>query len=66
MKGIKSSATPMSPEWQEQRSKALEEASKPMVDFVNQYCCPHDVVIIQQGTVALYSGECAFPTEVLD
>lgn len=49
-----------------ERMAALEVAAQPMVEFVNKYCCPHDVVIIQQGSVELYSGQCAFPTVIPD
>ena len=49
-----------------EKMKALEEASKPLVDFVNEWCCPHDIITIEQGNVTLYSGEMAFPTKILD
>lgn len=49
-----------------ERMIALEKAAQPMVEFVNTYCCPHDIVVIQQGSVDLYSGQGAFPTIIPD
>ena len=48
----------------EERMAALEEAVKPMLEFVNKYCCPHDIVVVEQGRVELYSGEIAIPFPV--
>ena len=44
----------------------LEEASKPLVDFVNKCCCPHDIIIIQQGNVQIFNEEISIPTKILD
>lgn len=49
-----------------ERSIALEEAAKPLVDFVNTQCCPHDMIVIQQGSVELFSGEISMPTPIPD
>lgn len=48
------------------KMKQLESASKPLVDFMNQHCCPNDIIIIQQGQVQLLNGEIGIPTEILD
>lgn len=45
---------------------ALTEAAKPLIEFVNTHCCPHDIVMICQGHVDLYSGRMGYPTEVPD
>lgn len=50
----------------ENKMKELEKASKPLVEFMNQYCCPHDVIMVQQGHVELLNGEIGIPTEILD
>lgn len=44
----------------------LREAAKPLIEFVNTHCCPHDIVLIEQGFVRLYQGSLGFPTEVPD
>lgn len=44
----------------------LEEVSKPLIDFVNEYCCPHDIIVIQQGNVQIFNGEMSIPTKILD
>ena len=49
-----------------EKMKELEKASKPLVDFVNKYCCPHDIIIIQQGNVQIFNGEISIPTKILD
>lgn len=46
------------------RLNALKEASEKMVAFVNQYCTPHDIIVISQGSVELYAGEVGIPTEL--
>lgn len=42
----------------------LEKAAQELIKFMNENCNPHDIVIIEQGRVGLYSGECGFPTEI--
>ena len=49
-----------------EKMKELEKASKPLVDFVNKECCPHDIIIIQQGNVQIFNGEISIPTKILD
>jgi hypothetical protein len=46
--------------------KALEEASKPMIDFLYKYGCPHSTIIITQTSVELCNGECGMPIEPRD
>lgn len=48
------------------KMKELEKASKPLVEFVNKNCCPHDIIIIQQGNVQIFNGEMSIPTEIPD
>jgi hypothetical protein len=45
---------------------AFREALKPLEEFVNKYCCPHDIIVIEQGHVSIYSGEMAIPLKLLD
>lgn len=48
------------------KMEELKKASKPLVDFVNKNCCPHDIIVIQQGNVQIFNGEMSIPTEILD
>lgn len=50
----------------EQRREKLLKLKKPLEDFMNQYCCPHDTLIVTQGHVELLSGEIAIPLEIMD
>ena len=63
---ITTKGKPETPVRRVKRMEALQEAAKPLIEFMNTWCNPHHVVIIEQGHVALYSGECGFPTEVPD
>jgi hypothetical protein len=50
-------------------SKIEEELKKikPLLEeFVNKYCCPHDILVVQQGSVELYSGQMVLPMKILD
>lgn len=49
-----------------EKMKELEKASKPLVDFINKYCCPHDIIVIKQGYIQLFNGEIGIPTKILD
>ena len=49
-----------------ERINELEKIAQPLVDFVNKYCSPHDIIIIQQGSFEIYQGSGAFPTAVAD
>lgn len=44
------------------KMELLEEASKPLVEFVNKYCCPHDIIVVEQGHVSILNGEMHIPT----
>lgn len=48
------------------RNQELEEAAKPLVDFLYKYGCPHSYVIITQTSAELLSGECGIPFEPRD
>lgn len=45
---------------------AFKEAVKPLEVFVNKYCCPHDIIVVQQGSAEFYSGEIVIPLKLLD
>lgn len=49
-----------------QRNRDLEEAAKPLIDFLYKYGCPHSCVIVTQTSAELLSGECAVPFESRD
>ena len=51
-------------EYNRDRMAAFDEAIKPMIQFVNKYCTPHDIVVVQQGFAELYSGEMVIPFPV--
>ena len=53
-------------EFNKQRLEALVEIKKSLEDFINTWCCQHDILIIQQGNIQLFSGEISIPLEVLD
>ena len=42
------------------------EAIKPVKEFMDKWCCPNDILVVQQGSAELYSGEIAIPMEVAD
>ena len=46
--------------------KQLEEASKPLIEFLRKYYNPHTIVIIQEGRVDVYEGSMSMPLEVQD
>ena len=48
------------------RSEELERISKPVVDFLYEYGCPHSCVIITQTSAELLQGECGIPFEPRD
>lgn len=50
----------------EQRREELLKLKKPLEDFMNKYCCPHDTLLVTQGHVELLSGEIAIPLEIMD
>lgn len=43
------------------RMAAFDEAVKPLIEFVNKCCTPHDIVVVQQGSAEMYSGQMAIP-----
>ena len=49
-----------------QRSEELQKVIKPIEEFMNKWCCPHDILIIQQGRAELFSGNLSIPLEVPD
>jgi hypothetical protein len=53
-------------EFNKTRIEELEKIKKPIEDFLNKFCCPHDTLIATQGHMELLSGEIAIPLEILD
>lgn len=53
-------------ELNKQRMEELEKIKKPLEDFMNKWCCPHDTLIVTQGHMELLSGEVVIPLEILD
>lgn len=47
------------------RTEELKKVIKPIEEFMNKYCCPHDKLIVEQGHAELLSGELCIPLEVL-
>ena len=50
----------------ERRSEELKKIIKPIEDYMNKWCCPHDMLIIQQGRAELFSGNLSMPLEIPD
>jgi hypothetical protein len=48
------------------RMTELQKIIKPIEDYMNKYCCPHDMLVIQQGNAQLFSGELSIQLEVQD
>ncbi|PKM69150.1 MAG: hypothetical protein CVU95_00780 [Firmicutes bacterium HGW-Firmicutes-2] len=48
------------------RSKKLQKIMKPIQDFMNEECCPHDMLVIQRGNAQLFSGELSIRLDILD
>jgi hypothetical protein len=48
------------------RREELMRIIKPIEDYMNKFCCPHDKLIVTQGNAELLSGELSIPLEVLD
>ena len=49
-----------------ERQEALEKIIKPLQEYMNDWCTPHDILIIQQGNAQLYSGELSIILEIRD
>lgn len=44
----------------------LEEASKPLVDFLNKYYNPMTIAIVREGRVEILVNDMGLPLEVRD
>lgn len=53
-------------EFNKQKKIEFEKLKKPLEDFMNKWCCPHDTLIVTQGHMELLNGEMAMPLEILD
>lgn len=53
-------------EFKKQKREEFEKLKKPLEDFMNKWCCPHDTLIVAQGHMELLNGEIAIPLEILD
>jgi hypothetical protein len=50
----------------ELRTIELQAIIKPLEKFMNNYCCPHDILVIQQGRVELFEGALSIALTVID
>ena len=50
----------------QKRLEELKKIIKPIEEYMNKYCSPHDILVIEQGRAKLYSGELSIPLEILD
>lgn len=48
------------------RKEELQKIIKPIEEFINKYCCPHDIIVITQGSAKIFSGEVVIPLKLLD
>lgn len=48
------------------KMNAFKEAAKPLIQFMNENCCPHDIAVIQIGNAQLFNGEISVPYPVPD
>lgn len=53
-------------EYIQKRREAFEILKPALEEFVNNYCCPHDLIIAEMGRVQLYSGEMGFSMQIPD
>ena len=53
-------------EYIEKKREAFEGLRPAIEAFINSYCCPHDVIIAEMGSVQLFSGEMGYPMKVPD
>lgn len=51
---------------QEQKFREIREAAAPLVEYMNQNYCPHDMAIVRQGGVEIVSGQMTIPFPVKD
>lgn len=49
---------------QERKFRELREASAPLVEYMNNNYCSHDMVIVQQGRVEVVCGQMTIPFPV--
>ncbi len=49
-----------------EKVQELHDLAKPLSDWLYKNGCPHDMVLIQQDRVELFSGEMASPFELRD
>lgn len=50
----------------QKRVDELQEAAKPLVDYLYKYGTPHDAIIVRMDLVEHLSGETGAPIEVRD
>lgn len=44
----------------------LRKAAQPLVDYINNHGCPHDMVVVQQDGVQVFNGVMGVPFPVRD
>lgn len=49
-----------------QKVEEFKKLKKPLEDFMNNYCCPHDILIATQGHMELLNGEMVESLNILD
>lgn len=53
-------------EFSRQKVEEFKKLKKPLEDFMNNYCCPHDILLATQGHMELLNGEMSEPLNILD
>ena len=48
------------------KSEEFKEVCKPLVEYMQKYCCPHDTVLVTQSDAELVSGQMCVQFEVKD
>ena len=48
------------------RREELEKIIEPIQEWINEWGTPHDILVIQQGNVSLYSGELSIQLKLRD
>lgn len=47
----------------EQQRKEMFELAKPLIKWLNDHCHPHCNIVIENDSVELNEGQCAFVTQ---
>lgn len=52
--------------YNEDDREEFKEACKPLVEYMQVHCCPHDTVLVTQSNAELVSGQVCVQFEVKD